>query len=197
MDTQRHATKVAIVTGAGSGVGLATAVRLAREGATLVTSDINAAGLDEALRLIAAAGAEATGILADIGLQADVDRLVAESMRLNGRVDILVNNAGINDNFLPAHAVDDATWDRVMMVNVRGPLMLCRRVLPGMVERRAWSGWAGGSMGCGCSKSAAAGVSGSRSCSGGSAPRTSRPSTSTRRWSPWPAFASPATGRIG
>ena len=137
MDTQRHATKVAIVTGAGSGIGLATAVRLAREGATIVASDINAAGLDEAQRLIAAAGAEATGVLADIGLQADVDRLVDEAVRLHGRVDILVNNAGINDNFLPAHAVDDVTWDRVMTVNVRGPLMLCRRVLPGMVERRA------------------------------------------------------------
>ena len=107
----RHATKVAIVTGAGSGIGLATAVRLSREGATIVADDINAAGLEEALRLIAAAGAEATGILADIGLQADVDRLVDETVRLHGRVDILVNNAGINDSFLPAHAVDDATWD--------------------------------------------------------------------------------------
>ena len=137
MDTQRHTNKVAIVTGAGSGIGLATALRLAREGAAIVATDINAARLDEVRRRIEAAGAQAIGVLADIGLQADVDRLVDEAVRLHGRVDILANNAGINDNFLPAHAVDDATWDRVMTVNVRGPLMLCRRVLPAMVERRA------------------------------------------------------------
>lgn len=137
MDTQRHATKVAIVTGAGSGIGLATLVRLAREGATVVASDIDPGRLENPLGIVRAAGAEATGILADIGLQADVDRLVDETLRRHGRVDILVNNAGINDNFLPAHAVDDATWDRVMTVNVRGPLLLCRRVLPGMVERHA------------------------------------------------------------
>ena len=137
METQRHAAKVAIVTGAGSGIGLATVVRLAREGAIVVATDIDDQRLDEALELVRVAGAEATAVVADIGLQADVDRLVDETLQLHRRVDILVNNAGINDNFLPAHVVDDATWDRVMTVNVRGPLMLCRRLPPRMVEWRS------------------------------------------------------------
>ena len=136
MDTQRHATKVAIVTGAGSGIGLATAVRLAREGATIVASDINAAGLDEAQRLIAAAGAEATGVLADIGLQADVDRLVDDTVRRHGRVDILVNNAGIQ-NVQPIDEFSDEKWDDIIAVNLSSAFHTIKAAAPAM-KKKGW-----------------------------------------------------------
>jgi NAD(P)-dependent dehydrogenase (short-subunit alcohol dehydrogenase family) len=58
-------------------------------------------------------------------------------MAAHGRIDVLANVAGIMDWFLPAHEVDDDTWDRVMAVNVRGPMTLCRKVLPGMMERKS------------------------------------------------------------
>ncbi len=129
MDTTRHTGKVAIVTGAANGIGRATATRLAREGARVIGCDVN----DEAL---AAAAAQAERVhlsidfvKADVTVQADVDRLVDAA---GDRIDILANVAGIMDFFLPLGEVDDATWDRVMAVNVTGVMRLTRAVLPVM-----------------------------------------------------------------
>jgi NAD(P)-dependent dehydrogenase (short-subunit alcohol dehydrogenase family) len=135
MDAGRHVDKIAIVTGAGSGIGAATALRLLREGASVVAGDIASAGL-EALRGDAAETAgRLVSVVGDITAQADVDALVAAATNTFGRVDIVANVAGIMDWFLPAHEVDDATWRRVMAVNLDGPMMLTRAVLPGMRER--------------------------------------------------------------
>lgn len=136
MDVTRHADRVAIVTGAGSGIGAATALRLLREGASVVAGDIAAAGLEQ-LRVDAgdAAGRLVT-VVGDISTQAGVDALVAAAITAHGHVDIVANVAGIMDWFLPAHEVDDETWQRVMAVNVDGPMMLTRAVLPGMMERK-------------------------------------------------------------
>jgi NAD(P)-dependent dehydrogenase (short-subunit alcohol dehydrogenase family) len=73
----------------------------------------------------------------DVTSQDQVDRLVDDAVGRHGRVDLLANVAGIMDWFLPAHEVDDETWFRVMAVNVNGPMMVCRKVLPGMLERGA------------------------------------------------------------
>ncbi|MBX3029887.1 MAG: SDR family oxidoreductase [Chloroflexi bacterium] len=137
IDRGRHAGAVVLVTGGGSGIGLATALRFAREGAHVVACDIDetrTGALEAAFR---EAGADGVAMVADISTQAGVDAFVAAAVDRYGRVDVLANVAGVMDAFLPAHAVDDATWRRVMSVNIDGPMMLTRAVLPGMVERKA------------------------------------------------------------
>lgn len=137
MDNQRHQGRVAVVTGAGSGIGRAVAARLAAEGAAVVGCDVNQAGLEETLGAVREGGNDATVVTTDVTSQDQVDRLVDDAVGRHGRVDVLANVAGIMDWFLPAHEVDDETWNRVMAVNVNGPMMLCRKVLPGMLERGA------------------------------------------------------------
>jgi len=125
----RFAGKTAIVTGAGSGIGRATALRLAREGATVVAADIAEARLNE-LR------AENPG-LALIPVTADVvtgDGVGAVVASAGGRVDALANVAGIMDGFLPLAEIDDQTWERVFAVNVTSMMRLTRAVLPIMLE---------------------------------------------------------------
>jgi NAD(P)-dependent dehydrogenase (short-subunit alcohol dehydrogenase family) len=136
MDATRHAGKVVIVTGAGSGIGLATALRFAKEGAKVVGCDVNAAGLEKLVAEAKVAGKEAESKVADVTRQGDVDALVDGALVKYGRIDVLANVAGIMDFFLPAHEVDDATWQRVMSVNLDGPMRLCRRVLPAMMKQK-------------------------------------------------------------
>jgi NAD(P)-dependent dehydrogenase (short-subunit alcohol dehydrogenase family) len=136
-DGQRHHGRVAIVTGAGSGIGRAVALRLVAEGAAVVGCDVNEAGLEATLATIREGGRDAALVPADVTSQGQVDRLVDEAIDRYGRVDLLANVAGIMDWFLPAHEVDDETWNRVMSVNLNGPMLLCRKVLPGMLERGA------------------------------------------------------------
>lgn len=126
MDTTRHSGKVALVTGAASGIGRATAVRLSREGARVIGCDVNELALAETRAAFASEGVDVELVAADITQQADVDRFVAAA---GGRVDILANVAGIMDHFLPLGEVDDATWQRVMDVNVNGVMRLSRAVL--------------------------------------------------------------------
>ena len=130
MTHQRYSGRVALVTGAGSGIGQATVLRLAAEDATVVGCDIDAAGLEATGKLLAADGHQATLLTADITVQADVDRVVAA---LQGRpVDLLANVAGIMDGFLPVTDLDDAVWEQVVAVNLTGPMRLCRAVIPAM-----------------------------------------------------------------
>ncbi len=131
MDTTRHAGKVAIVTGAGSGIGRATALRLAREGARVVGCDVAELALAETGIELERAGLSAELVAADVTAQADVERVAAAA---GPRVDILANVAGIMDHFLPLGDVDDETWERVLAVNVTGVMRLSRAVLPLMLD---------------------------------------------------------------
>lgn len=125
----RFAGRVAVVTGAGSGIGRATAVRLAREGARVVAVELVAQRLDA---LVAENGdLDLVAVAADVTTTEGVDAVVAAA---GPRVDALANVAGIMDGFLPPAEIDDATWDRVMAVNLTAPMRLSRAVLPGMIE---------------------------------------------------------------
>jgi NAD(P)-dependent dehydrogenase (short-subunit alcohol dehydrogenase family) len=129
MDKSRHAGKVAIVTGAGSGIGRATALRLAQEGAQVIGCDVNAEALDQTQSTLKEAGVSATLIAADVTKQADIDRLVAAA---GPRIDILANVAGIMDHFVPLGDLTDDLWNRVLDVNLNGVMRLTRAVLPVM-----------------------------------------------------------------
>ncbi|MDN4614800.1 SDR family NAD(P)-dependent oxidoreductase [Leifsonia sp. F6_8S_P_1B] len=132
--TDRFAGKTAIVTGAGSGIGRATALRLAAEGARVVASDIAPERLDA---LVAEnPGLDIVPVAGDVAAEETIARLLEAA---GGRVDALANVAGIMDGFLPTAEVDDATWDRVFTINVTAIMRLSRAVLPLMVEAGAGS----------------------------------------------------------
>ncbi len=116
----RLTDRVAIVTGAARGIGLAIARRFADEGAAVVMADVAEAALAEAVRGIA----NATAIVADVSRKADVARVVEAAAARTGRIDILVNNAGITHacEFLD---LDEADFDRVLGVNLKS-MFLCR-----------------------------------------------------------------------
>ena len=126
----RHSGKVAIVTGAASGIGQATVMCLAREGARVVGCDIHPQGLESTRARLEEEGLTATLVVADVTRQQDVDRVVAQAER----VDILANVAGIMDFFLPLHELDDETWHRVLSVNLEGVMRMTRAVLGRMRE---------------------------------------------------------------
>ncbi|NEM90926.1 SDR family NAD(P)-dependent oxidoreductase [Galbitalea soli] len=126
----RFAGRTIIVTGAGSGIGRATAVRLLAEGARVIAADISQPRLDE---LSAELGTDSLVTVAgDVSAQADVDALVAAAGPV---VDGLVNNAGIMDAFLPTAEITDEVWERVLGVNLTSQMRTMRAVLPGMITR--------------------------------------------------------------
>jgi 3-oxoacyl-[acyl-carrier protein] reductase len=128
----RLADKVAVITGAGSGMGRATAILFAREGARVVVADVNAAAGAETARTIAAAGGRATFTKADVSLEAEVAALIAETARAHGRLDILFNNAGVPQAFTPIEEVSEAQWERIFSVNAKGVFLGCKHAVPVM-----------------------------------------------------------------
>ncbi len=124
-------TKSAIVTGAGHGIGAAIAARLVRDGWSVIAADADASAIQ---RSAAAVGAHA--VIADVGVEADVVRLVAEAKRLTGRVDAIVSNAGINANG-PLASTSFEAWNRVLAVNLSALFLLAREA---EVELRARKG---------------------------------------------------------
>ena len=119
--------KVAIVTGAASGMGKAIAILYAQEGAKVVACDLNLEGIDDSAGL---------KIKVDVSQQSDIDNLFAETIKKYGTVDILVNNAGIMDNFMPIENVTDELWDKIFAVNTTGPMRTMRQALPIFLEKK-------------------------------------------------------------
>jgi len=125
----RFTGRTVIVTGAGSGIGRATALRLLGEGARVIAADVSAERL-AALQMERGSG-ELIVVTGDVSMQADVDDLV---LAAGPTVDGLINNAGIMDSFLPTAEITDEVWERVFRVNVTSQMRLMRAVLPGMVS---------------------------------------------------------------
>ena len=125
--------KVALVTGAGRGMGSAIAIRLASEGASVVTTDIDGKLADDTSITIKELGHQAISIEADIGDLDDIDRVVNETLDAFGRIDILVNNAGVT-----RHAdIMDVTmedWDWINRVNARGTFFCLQRVARELIK---------------------------------------------------------------
>ncbi len=128
--------RIALVTGAASGIGAATARRFAREGATVAINDAKPEGLDAVAGEIRAAGAKALVLPGDVTKKADCERIVQDVTRTFGRLDILINNAGINRDAMAAKMTEEQ-WDAVLSVNLKGTFLCAQAALPGMRER-AW-----------------------------------------------------------
>lgn len=121
--------KVAIVTGAGSGIGRATAIMFAKEGSNVVVSDINLDAAKETVKMIEDNKGNAFAIFTDVSKAEDVEVLVKSAVAKYGTLDILVNNAGIMDNFIPAAEVSDELWEKVCDINTTGAMRLIRAAL--------------------------------------------------------------------
>ncbi|MCY3831882.1 MAG: glucose 1-dehydrogenase [Chloroflexi bacterium] len=126
--------KVALVTGAGRGIGRASALALARAGAALCVSDID--GAEETARQIIDAGGKAISMTCDVTKAADVSAMVAATVEAFGKLDAAVNNAGIAGSFdQRLHEADDAMFERVLAVNLRGVWRCMKAELAEMLER--------------------------------------------------------------
>lgn len=133
----RLEAKVAIVTGAGSGIGRGIAIRLANEGAHVVVADISEAGLQKTLSILSDAGHEARSVVADVSKVDQVDGMIQAATEAWGRVDILCNNAGVLDGITPLAEISDELWNKVQSINVSGVFYACRRAIPIMIEQGA------------------------------------------------------------
>lgn len=121
--------KTALVTGAGSGMGRAIAKLFAEEGARIVAVDMNGDTVEAVVSEIKASGGEAVGVSGNVTKQEDIDKMIDTATSTFGSLDILVNNAGIMDNFLTVGEVTDEVWDRVLAVNLTGPMKLARAAI--------------------------------------------------------------------
>ncbi|MCE8030065.1 glucose 1-dehydrogenase [Halomonas daqingensis] len=121
--------KVAIVTGAGSGIGEAAAYTFAREGARVVLVGRREAPLLSNVAAISQAGGEAIVVAADVSLSGEVERVVAETLDRFGRIDCVFNNAGIQGNGDPIVAMEETSFDELIAVNLKGPWLLTRAAL--------------------------------------------------------------------
>jgi meso-butanediol dehydrogenase / (S,S)-butanediol dehydrogenase / diacetyl reductase len=142
----RFAGKIAIVTGAGQGIGRGVALRLAREGAKVVVAEYNPETGAQTAQAITAAGGEALALPVNVGEPATTRKLVADVVAALGRIDILVNNAGVAQT-KPMMDLTEADWDRVMTINQRGLFFCLQTVAAQMIaqipaEERAHMGLA-------------------------------------------------------
>ncbi len=128
--------RVAIVTGGSRGIGKATCIALAKEGAKVVVVGRNETTCHEVASAITASGGTAMAVKADVSSEADVAYMVAATMERYGRIDILVNNAAVNMPYKTVAEMDLADWNRIVSVNLTGTFLCCRAVVPVMTTQK-------------------------------------------------------------
>lgn len=125
--------KIVVITGAGSGMGLAMATRFAAEGARIVAGDWNGERLDDAVDRIASQGGTIVGERGDISEQATAERLIERAIETYGGLDVLCNNAGVMDYMQGVGEVSNEIWRRVLAINLDGPMYASRRAVQHML----------------------------------------------------------------
>ena len=135
MSTPDYSGKVALVTGAGSGIGRATAVAFADAGASVVLADIDESSLDVAVKEIEATGGAATGVRCDVTRSADLAAAVAAAVDTYGGLDAAFNNAGAESSVAGAADVDEDEFDRIHALNVKGVWLSMKHEIPAMLAR--------------------------------------------------------------
>jgi 3-oxoacyl-[acyl-carrier protein] reductase len=133
----RLTDKVAIITGAASGIGRACAIVFAGEGAKIIAADINDAGGQETVATIKSNGGEAVFVHTDVSLASDAENLIMVAEEKYGRIDILLNVAGILHSNIPIEEIDDAMWDKIYAVNVKGIFHTVKYAVPLMKAARS------------------------------------------------------------
>jgi NAD(P)-dependent dehydrogenase (short-subunit alcohol dehydrogenase family) len=127
--------KVALVTGAGSGIGEATARLFAREGAKVAALGRSDDELEAVVAAIRDAGGEAAAVLADISKPEEMERAVAETVERFGRLDVVFANAGINGVWAPIEELDPDEWDKTLTTNLKGTFLTVKYAIPHLKER--------------------------------------------------------------
>jgi NAD(P)-dependent dehydrogenase (short-subunit alcohol dehydrogenase family) len=131
----RFSNTVALITGGAAGIGRATAVAFAREGARVVVADVNSREGDETVRLIRDGGGDAIFVEANVASSVDWHRVIAETIREYGRLDVLFNNAGIEGTSAPIADYTEEDFDRVISVNLKGIWLGMRAAIPQMLKQ--------------------------------------------------------------
>jgi len=129
--------KVAIVTGAASGMGKAMAMRFAKEGSKVVAVDLNFEGVEAVVKEIEANDGTAQALAVNVSKREDVENMIDTAVETYGTLDILVNNAGIMDRMEPVGDVEDEDWERILAVNTKGVMMAMRQAMPIFLEKEA------------------------------------------------------------
>ncbi|MBI4307931.1 MAG: SDR family oxidoreductase [Chloroflexi bacterium] len=131
----RFGGKVALITGASSGIGRATALAFAREGAKVVVADVSVAGGEETVRLVKKAGGQAVFVKTDVSRAADVEAMVAKTVETCGRLDCAFNNAGIEGASAFTADCTEENFDRVIAINLKGVWLCMRYEVPQMLKQ--------------------------------------------------------------
>lgn len=135
--SERFANKTALITGAGSGIGAATAQRLAREGAKVAVVDIDAASADVVARQIKDAGGEAISLVADVTQSGQVEAAFQETLRRFGRLDVMLANAGVTPCLFPVGECPEESWRHVLDVNLTGVYLCVKEALKPMRRQKS------------------------------------------------------------